>query len=59
MTIQETFRDWQRVINLPLLMKTLNEIPADKICPNKEDVFKAFTLCPFGDCRVVFLGQDF
>lgn len=59
MTIEETFNDWLRVIDTNLLMQTLSKIPIDKICPEKDNVFKAFQLCPLKDCRVVFLGQDF
>lgn len=58
MTQKETFSDWLRFINQPLLMQILNKIPVDKICPTKEDVFKAFQLCPLKDCKVIFLGQD-
>lgn len=58
MTIEDTFNDWMKVINLPLLLNTLKGIPTDNICPEKGDVFKAFKLCSLNDCRVVFLGQD-
>lgn len=58
MTIEETFNDWLRVIDTNLLMQTLSKIPMDKICPEKDNVFKAFQLCSLNDCRVVFLGQD-
>lgn len=58
MILASTFNDWQRVINFPLLFRTLNKIPTDNICPVKEDVFKAFQLCPLRDCKVVFVGQD-
>lgn len=58
MTIEETFNDWLRVIDTNLLMQTLSKIPMDKICPEKDNVFKAFQLCSLKDCRVVFLGQD-
>lgn len=49
--------DWDKVMNLPLLYNTLNSIQGN-ICPEKEDVFKAFRLCSLKDCKVVFLGQD-
>lgn len=58
MTIEDTFNDWGRLINQPLLLQTLSKVPIDNICPAKEDVFKAFQLCSLKDCRVVFLGQD-
>lgn len=50
--------NWEKIMDLPLLYKTLNQIPVDKICPRQEDVFNAFKLCKFEDCKVVFLGQD-
>ena len=58
MTIGKTFNDWQRVIDFPLLFNTLNKIPPSVFCPARENVFKAFQLCPLRDCKVVFLGQD-
>jgi len=58
MTIEETFNDWLRVIDTNLLLQTLSKIPMNKICPEKDNVFKAFQLCSLKDCRVVFLGQD-
>lgn len=39
-------------------MDTLNKIPTNNIGPKRDDVFKAFQLCPFWDCNIVFLGQD-
>lgn len=54
----EVFNDWMRVIDTSILFKVLNQINPENICPSKEDVFKAFTLCPMRDCKVVFLGQD-
>ena len=27
-------------------------------CPDKDDIFKAFSYCSPGDCKVVFLSQD-
>lgn len=52
------FNDWMKVINTSILFKVLNQINPENICPKKEDVFKAFTLCSLKDCKVVFLGQD-
>ena len=54
----EVFNDWMKVIDTSILFKVLNQINPENICPAKEDVFKAFTLCPMRDCKVVFLGQD-
>lgn len=52
------FNDWIKVINTSILFKVLNQINPENICPKKEDVFKAFTLCSLRDCKVVFLSQD-
>lgn len=46
------------ILNIPLLLKTLSKIPVNNICPEKENVFKAFNLCNLNDCNIVFLGQD-
>jgi len=56
--IASIFNDWLRVIDTSVLFKTLEQIKPEAICPQKDDVFKAFTLCPLKDCKVVFLGQD-
>lgn len=52
------FNDWMKVINTSILFKVLNQINPENICPKKEDVFKAFTLCSLKDCKVVLMGQD-
>lgn len=54
----EVFNDWMKVIDTSILFKVLNQINPENICPSKEDVFKAFTLCPMRDCKVVLMGQD-
>ena len=56
--IADVFNDWMKVIDTSLLFKILNQISPVNICPSKENVFKAFTLCSLKDCKVVFLGQD-
>lgn len=58
MTVETIFGDWLRLVDTNLLMQTLSKVPIDKICPVKEDVFKAFQLCSLKDCKVVFIGQD-
>lgn len=50
--------DWDKFINTKVLFRILNSINAEYICPHKEDVFKAFKLCTFNNCKVIFLGQD-
>lgn len=60
MTIQEYFGDWSKVIDLAEADRILRKLSASKniICPKLKDIFKAFTLCPFSNLRVVILGQD-
>lgn len=58
MILEDEFHDWLRVIDVSLLKSTLKNIPIDDICPVKEDVFRAFRLCNYKDCNIVFLGQD-
>lgn len=61
-SLENYFKDWLKVIPinelnkiLTVLGKMYRSIP---ICPNQVDVFKAFELCPFNECKMVFLGQD-
>ena len=61
MTIDEYFGDWMKVLDRNETMKImgwLRSINQSTICPNIKDVFKAFKLCPYNKCRVVFIGQD-
>lgn len=62
MDIKEYFGNWLKVIDPKIFytsLVTINEIYAQKkVCPNQVDVFKAFRLCKYEDCRIVFLGQD-
>lgn len=61
MTIDEYFGDWMRVLDRNETMKImgwLKNINQSTLCPNIKDVFKAFKLCPYNNCRVVFVGQD-
>lgn len=59
MTVEEYFGDWAKVINLKEADRILRELSASNqtICPQIKDVFKAFTLCPFNDLRVVIIGD--
>lgn len=56
--IAQILNDWLKVIDTSVLFKVLNQINPNNICPTKDLVFKAFTICPLNDCKVVFLGQD-
>lgn len=61
MTIDEYFGDWMKVLDRNETMKImgwLRNINQSTLCPNIKDVFKAFKLCPYNKCRVVFLSQD-
>ena len=60
MTIQEYFGDWSKVVDLKeadYIMRQL-AVSSKVICPQMEDVFKAFRLCPLNKVRVILLGQD-
>lgn len=61
MELKEYFRDWLRVIDHDSLMRAtawLQKQNINRICPAYFDIFKAFTLLTFRDCKVVMLGQD-
>lgn len=61
MTIDEYFGDWMKVLDRNETMKImgwLRNINQSTLCPNIKDVFKAFKLCPYNKCRVVFVSQD-
>lgn len=60
MTIDEYFGDWMKVLDRNETMKImgwLRSINQSTLCPNIKDVFKAFKLCPYNKCRVIFVGQ--
>ena len=61
MTIDEYFGDWMKVLDRNETMKImgwLRSINQSTLCPSIKDVFKAFKLCPYNNCRVVFIGCD-
>ena len=61
MTIDEYFGDWMKVLDRTETMKImgwLRNINQSTLCPNIKDVFKAFKLCPYNKCKVIFIGQD-
>ena len=61
MTIDEYFGDWMKVLDRNETMKImgwLKSINQSTLCPSIKDVFKAFKLCPYNKCRVIFVGQD-
>ncbi|QOR59367.1 uracil-DNA glycosylase [uncultured phage cr116_1] len=61
MTIDEYFGDWMKVLDRNETMKImgwLRIVNKETLCPNIKDVFKAFKLCPYNKCRVIFVSQD-
>ena len=62
MTLEEYLGDWMRVIDEKELSKTLYNVwhlyAIKDINPAQGDIFRAFSLCPYSDIKVVFLGQD-
>lgn len=62
MTPENYFGDWMKVIDkkeLNILLSKLEiEYKHKYICPEQNNVFKAFKLCLYEDLKVVFLGQD-
>lgn len=61
MTITEYFGDWMKVIDKQEAMNImgwLKNINPNLLCPNIRDVFKAFELCPYKECKAVFIGMD-
>lgn len=61
MTLNEYFDNWVRVIDINELNKVTRIISniGKPICPDIPDIFKAFTLCPYENLKVVMIGQDF
>ena len=61
MTIEEYFGDWMKVLDKTEAMKImgwLRTVNPSTLCPALPNVFRAFKLCPYNKCRVVFIGQD-
>ena len=62
MTFEEYFGDWVHIFDMKELNKVLAVLgkmyKVKPICPKQEDVFKAFNLCKYDDCKVVLIGYD-
>lgn len=61
MSPREYFGDWSRVVSfkeLSEVLKKLQAIDPEQLCPSPGNVFRAFKLCPYKDLKVVFLGQE-
>ncbi len=63
---QELPQDWQNALKEELeltYVKNLERVieekyQTEKVFPNKDNVFRAFSLCPLRETKVVILGQD-
>jgi uracil-DNA glycosylase len=59
MTIDQYFGRWMQVIDREQLDKVTKFIQGTKaLYPQKKDIFKAFHLCNYDDCRLIIVGQD-
>lgn len=61
MTIDEYFGDWMKILDRAETMKImgwLRTVNPNTLCPALPNVFRAFKLCPYNKCNVVFVGQD-
>lgn len=61
MTIEEYFGDWMKVIDKQEAMKImgwLKTVNPNILCPILPNIFRAFKLCPYNRCMMVWLGQD-
>lgn len=61
MTIEEYFGKWFKVLDIDELNKILKWIKIldpNSICPSISNIFKAFNLCTYEECKVIFIGQD-
>ena len=62
MTFEEYFGDWVHIFDMKELNKVLTVLnkmyKIKPICPKQEDVFRAFNLCKYDDCKVIFIGYD-
>ena len=61
MTIDEYFGDWMKVLDRKETVKIMNwlkTIDSSTLCPSIKNVFKAFKLCSYNECKVIFIGQD-
>lgn len=58
MTAEEYFEDWIKVLDKKELSKITRWLPKDGICPTRKDVFKAFRILPYNECRQIWIGMD-
>lgn len=62
-TVESVFGEWYKYFDsyelyklMPSLIRIYND--GTSVCPEQSDVFKAFTYCPYNECKVIFIGQD-
>lgn len=62
MTLEEYFGDWNKVVDKVELIKVINKLDSlyktKSITPDKNKVFKAFSLCKYSELKIVFIGYD-
>ena len=61
MTIDEYFGDWMKVLDRNETVKIMNWLKttdSSTLCPSIKNVFKAFKLCSYNECKAIFIGQD-
>lgn len=61
MTINEYFGDWMKVLDRNETIKIMNWLKttdSSTLCPSIKNVFKAFKLCSYNECKVILVGQD-
>lgn len=61
MTAEEYFGKWLKVIDsfeMRRVLEALRRIDHSKLCPEYRNIFRAFNLCDYDSCKVVFIGQD-
>ena len=61
MTLDEYFGDWMKVLDRKETVKIMNWLKttdSSTLCPSIKNVFKAFKLCSYNECKVIFVGQD-
>ena len=62
MSVEDYFKRWLNVINkneLYRLVYILDKLYKSKsVCPSQNNIFKAFKLCKYDDCKIVMCGYD-
>lgn len=60
MSIEEYFGDWSGIVNLKEADSIMKRLASSKVkvCPDLNNVFRAFLKCPYHKLTTVILGQD-